>query len=88
VNSLAKDELAPCFTKAQALSLLHIQTFDGRIVSGGEAFANAWAALPFFYLLGKLFQTRPFLWLLNGLYWFFLKFMPHNSKSDQKKSTR
>ena len=77
VNSLAKDEIAPCFTKAQALSRLHVQTFDGRIVSGGEAFANVWAALPSFYLFGKLFQTRPFLWFLNGLYWFFLKFRPH-----------
>ena len=77
VNRLGDEELAPRLTKAQALSRFHVQTFDGRIISGGEAFANVWAALPGFRLLGKLFQIQPFLWLLNNLYWIFLKFRPH-----------
>lgn len=77
VNRSAKEELVPSLTKAQALSRFHVQTFDERIISGGEAFAHVWAALPGFRLLGKFFQIRPFLWFLNNLYWIFLRFRPH-----------
>ena len=77
VNRSAKEELAPCLTKAQALSRFHVQTFDGRIISGGEAFAHVWAALPGFRFFGKFFQMQPFLWFLNNLYSVFLRFRPH-----------
>lgn len=76
VHGLAGAEVAPGLSKAQALARFHVATPEGRIVSGGAAFARLWAALPGFRPVGRLFQHAPLTWLLDRAYDLFLKLRP------------
>jgi len=46
---------APDLPRAAALARFHVRGADGRLVSGGAAFAELWRALPGFRPLGRLF---------------------------------
>jgi len=70
------NELAPGLSRDQVLHRFHVINIEGQIVSGGAAFACLWAALPGFERFAKLFQARPFLFVLNLLYDLFLKIRP------------
>lgn len=76
VSRHADKNVTPNLTKNEALSVFHIQTSDGSIKSGGEAFSHLWLLLPRFYYLGRLFQIKPFSWILNFSYNIFLKLRP------------
>ena len=69
-------EVTPGLTKAQAMARFHVLDADGRLVSGGVAFARLWEALPGFRLFGRLFRVRPLAWVLDRAYDAFLRFRP------------
>jgi len=73
VSRSAENEIAPGLTRDGALARFHVINAEGKLVSGGEAFACLWAALPGFQRLGKIFRARPLLWILNYAYNLFLK---------------
>lgn len=50
--------LAPGLTREAATRRFHIQTGDGRLVSGAEAFARVWQTLPRWRWLGRLLDLR------------------------------
>ena len=67
-------------TRDQVLARFHLQDRHGRIVSGAEAFAILWSALPAFRFLGWVFR-RPFMTaILERLYVSFLKHRPRISR--------
>ncbi|MDJ0513631.1 MAG: DUF393 domain-containing protein [Methyloceanibacter sp.] len=76
VSVSSDGNVATGLSRDQALARFHIMKPDGNIVSGGRAFAELWAALPGFRLLGRLFRKRPLLWLLDRAYDVFLRFRP------------
>ena len=49
---------------------------NGRIVSGAEAFAAMWRAIPVLRPFGLLARIPPVLWLLERMYRAFLKIRP------------
>ena len=69
-------EVAPGLSCRQALARFHVLDSDGRLVSGGEAFAVLWRALPGFRLLGRLCRVPPLPRILNFAYDRFLKIRP------------
>lgn len=71
-----EEEVSPGLCREQALARLHVQTADGRVVSGGAAFATLWSALPGFRLVGGLFRLPPLAWLLDRAYDRFLALRP------------
>ncbi len=76
VSAAANEDAAPGLSRAQALARFHVVDAEGRLVSGGAAFARLWEALPGFRLLGRLFRVPPFAWLLDRAYDGFLKIRP------------
>lgn len=69
-------EVAPGLTRQAAMARFHIMTADGRVISGGRAFAEILAHLPAFSLIGRILRRRPFVWLLDGAYEVFLPVRP------------
>ncbi len=65
-------ELGVGLTREAAMSRLHLRRPDGSLVSGAEAFASLWRALPRWAWLGRVFGTGPGLWLLEASYRVFL----------------
>jgi len=59
-----------------ALKRFHVRTPDGRLVSGGLAFAELWAAMPGFGPVGRVLRMRPFVWFLEIGYRAFLPIRP------------
>ncbi len=76
VSASPKDEVAPGLSKEAALARFHVQSTDGSLASGGAAFAQLWASLPGFRLLGRFLQAPPLAWLLERGYRFFLRIRP------------
>ncbi|MGR8950345.1 MAG: thiol-disulfide oxidoreductase DCC family protein [Gammaproteobacteria bacterium] len=76
-RSSDEGEVAPGLRREQLLARFHVQTVDGRIVSGGAAFTALWSALPRFRWVGKLFRLPPLASLLDRLYELFLHLRPH-----------
>ena len=58
------------------LTRFHAQETGMPIVSGAEAFAAMWRAIPVLRPLGLLAKFRPVLWMLERLYLGFLKIRP------------
>ena len=67
---------APDLLTADALKRFHVRLPDGRLVSGGGAFAELWARLPTFTLLGRVMRTRAMAPALELFYRGFLRFRP------------
>lgn len=76
VSEMPEREIAPDLSKRQALARFHVRTVEGRLVSGGEAFAHLWSTLPAFRLLGNMFKTWPLNWIIDRAYNLFLRFRP------------
>ncbi|PWG64034.1 thiol-disulfide oxidoreductase DCC family protein [Spiribacter halobius] len=64
-------------SRRAALGRFHVGLADGRLVSGGAAFAELWAALPGFRAAGRLFRRRPLVNLLELAYRGFLPLRPY-----------
>lgn len=71
-----ENRLPSGLTQEQALARFHVLDAEGRLVSGGVAFARLWEALPGFRPLGRLFRSRALSWMLDRLYDLFLKTRP------------
>lgn len=61
--------------RAELLSRFHARE-DGRLVSGAEAFAAMWRAIPLLAPLGRLAGNRQVLAVLERLYLVFLRVRP------------
>lgn len=64
----------------QLLARFHVQTHDGKLVDGAEAFTLAYAQLPFLGWSRHLGQFPPSRALLNVIYAGFLKIRPYAQK--------
>ena len=67
-------------TREELMARFHVQNSDGQLVSGGAAFAELWAALPAFKIIGKLFKLPVFSFMINIGYDFFLVLRPKVQK--------
>lgn len=76
VSACPSENVAPGLTRDQALKRFHIQDADGRLISGGQAFAVLWTALPGYSWIGKLFRLKPLGWAIDHAYDGFLKWRP------------
>ncbi len=74
------ENLPEALTHAQVLARFHLQDGHGRIVSGAEAFALLWSALPAFHVLGWVFRRPVMTAMLERLYVSFLKHRPRISR--------
>ncbi len=63
--------------RATLLGRFHAQEGSGPIVSGAEAFAAMWRAIPLLRPLGLAARNALVLWVLEKLYVAFLKLRPH-----------
>ena len=59
-----------------ALKRFHVRDETGRLFSGARAFAKLWAKLDRFRVIGVVAQRPPIVWVLEGLYRFFLPLRP------------
>lgn len=76
VSQSSEPEIALALRREDALKRLHVKHADGRINSGGQAFADMWSAMPALAPIGRLFQRWPFSWILEGAYRIFLPIRP------------
>jgi predicted DCC family thiol-disulfide oxidoreductase YuxK len=72
----AKPLLGTGLSQAQALGRLHVQTRDGKIVSGAEAFRALWAQLPGWRWLASLMRLPGVTPVAELFYRVFLKVRP------------
>jgi len=59
-----------------AMRRFHVRDAQGRLFSGGAAFARLWRALPGWRVPGWLFVVPPLSWLLEFAYRVFLPLRP------------
>lgn len=76
VSETPADQLTPGLTRDQALKRFHVRQGDGRLLSGGQAFAALWAVLPGFSWLGRAFRLGPLAWAIDRAYDAFLRWRP------------
>jgi predicted DCC family thiol-disulfide oxidoreductase YuxK len=72
-------------SRQQLLSRFHVMRSDGTLISGGQAFAELWASLPGFILVGKIFQLPGFNYIADVGYDFFLILRPKLQNIFRKK---
>lgn len=72
VTRCAPADLGPGLSPEAALARLHWRQPDGQLLSGAQAFTGLWRALPRWSWLGRLWGSRPGLWLLEAGYRCFL----------------
>lgn len=77
VSTCAEETVATGLTKDEALKRFHVQDAAGRLISGGQAFAVLWTALPGYSWVGRLFRLKPLAWVIDRAYDGFLKWRPH-----------
>ena len=76
VSELPDGEIAAGLSKSAALRRFHVKEPDGRILSGGLAFAHLWSALSALRPIGRISRIPPLAWLLELGYRLFLKLRP------------
>ena len=59
-----------------AMQRFHVREGQGRLLSGGAAFARLWRALPGWCVLGGMFAWPPLSWALEAAYRLFLPLRP------------
>jgi predicted DCC family thiol-disulfide oxidoreductase YuxK len=59
-----------------AMRRFHVREAQGRLLSGGAAFARLWRALPAWRVLGWAFAWPPMSWALEFAYRLFLSLRP------------
>jgi predicted DCC family thiol-disulfide oxidoreductase YuxK len=68
--------LPPGATREQLMARFHVQTSDGRLLSGAEAFVALWASLPGWRWLARLGRLPGVAWLMERVYLAFLRVRP------------
>lgn len=76
VSAVSEEEIPAGLTRNEALARFHVLDQEGRLVSGGAAFATLWIELPGFRLLGRISRVPPIAWCLEQAYNAFLRFRP------------
>ena len=76
VSDCGAERVAPDLSTDDAVTRFHVRTAEGRLVSGGAAFAALWEALPAFRWAGRAGRARPVAWLLDRAYGAFLRLRP------------
>lgn len=87
VSACPAENVTAGLTRDQALKRFHVQDANGRLISGGQAFAVLWTALPGYSWIGKLFRLKPLRWAIDHAYDGFLKWRPR-LQALAKRSTR
>ncbi|MFM7007725.1 MAG: thiol-disulfide oxidoreductase DCC family protein [Betaproteobacteria bacterium] len=59
-----------------AMRRFHVRDAQGKLFSGGAAFARLWRSLPAWCVLGWIFLWPPMSWFLEGAYRVFLPLRP------------
>ncbi len=79
INIDSEPEVLDTFRIAhpEAMGRLHVLTPDGKIVTGAQAFATVWAALPYYRGLGYLVKRLRLLKPLDRLYALFARWRYH-----------
>jgi predicted DCC family thiol-disulfide oxidoreductase YuxK len=72
-------------SRQELLARFHVMRTDGKLISGGKAFAELWASLPGFTLFGKIFQIPGFSYIIDIGYDFFLILRPKLQSLFKKK---
>ena len=80
ISQSTENRLPQNVSQAQAMSRFHVSDEQGRIYSGGRAFAELWVRLPAFRILGKISRLRPVAWMLEQSYRGFLSIRPRISQ--------
>ena len=62
----------------------HVRDAQGRLFSGGAAFARLWRSLPGWRVAGWFFVLPPMSWLLELLYRAFLPLRPRLQRMVQR----
>jgi predicted DCC family thiol-disulfide oxidoreductase YuxK len=76
ISRCADTIVVPGLSKDAAMRRFHVMRPDGRISSGGPAFAHLWAALPRLRWLGRLFLVKPMPCVLDAAYTIVLPLRP------------
>lgn len=76
VSTHGDGEVVPGLSHEQAMARFHVVDRDGKLASGGQAFAQLWMTLPGFAWIGKIVQVQPLAWILERAYRAFLVFRP------------
>ena len=76
VSNAPEGEVAPDLRREDALRRFHVRDREGRLVSGGRAFAELWAGLPSLSVAGRIGRLPPIALLLEGAYRLFLPVRP------------
>lgn len=73
-------ELPEGLSRAAAMARFHIQTADGRVLSGAAAFVQLWRGLPRWRWLARVADIPGVLWLMELAYRGFLPIRPSIAK--------
>ena len=76
--------LGPDLSCEAAMRRFHVRDAQGRLFSGGAAFARLWRALPGWRVAGWFFVLPPMSWLLELLYRAFLPLRPRLQRMVQR----
>jgi predicted DCC family thiol-disulfide oxidoreductase YuxK len=63
-------------TRDQLLARFHVQSPDGRLLSGAQAFLALWSALPGWRWLARLGRLPAMAWTMEQVYCLFLRYRP------------
>ena len=83
----APTALGPDLTCEAALARFHVREVNGRLLSGAEAFARLWRALPGWRWLGRLVATPVVLSLAEAAYRAFLPLRPRLARLVARRQT-
>lgn len=84
---VAKGEGACPIDRASLLARFHARE-QGRMVSGAEAFAAMWRAIPLLAPFGQMARNRAVLAVLERLYLLFLKVRPRLQRALRSRSSQ
>lgn len=82
VSAVESDAVAPGLTRNAAMARFHVRRGDGKLISGGAAFAELWRALPGFRAIGRIASVWPLTPLLELAYRAFLPVRPYLQRLD------
>ncbi len=74
-------ELGEGLNCARAMARFHVRDAQGRLYSGGAAFAQLWLRLPGWRWLGRIGTQAPLSWLLEAAYRGFLPIRPYMQRA-------
>lgn len=81
-------QTGPDLSCEAAMRRFHVRDAQGRLFSGGAAFARLWRALPGWRVAGWLFALPPLSWLLALAYRAFLPLRPRLQALAQRRAER